>query len=264
MDTERTPADPGPQDDRPGGHGQPGAHRAGATAAVARRPWYARPLTWIITVLAVIAVVVAAIIGVRIYADSQNSNAPAAFSSQSATDQGQAGDISGSWKTADGSQAGYRVGEVLNGEDVTVVGRTEDVEGDITIDGTSLKQGSTITVDLSTVTTDEDRRDKYFTSKAVDTSQYPDATFTVDSDTDRAALASDGSAEVEVPGTLEINGKKQDATVTMKASRSDDGLTVTGSTAVTWEDYGVKAPDMGFVSVEDSGSIEFSLNLEQA
>ncbi|WAL39959.1 hypothetical protein BRM1_12070 [Brevibacterium sp. BRM-1] len=56
----------------------------------------------------------------------------------------------------------------------------------------------------------------------------------------------------------------QDATVTMKASRSDDGLTVTGSTAVTWEDYGVKAPDMGFVSVEDSGSIEFSLNLEQA
>ncbi|MCK2125039.1 YceI family protein, partial [Pseudomonas sp. PNPG3] len=77
--------------------------------------------------------------------------------------------------------------------------------GSITIDGTTLTQGE-ITVDLTTVATDENARDEYFRSTAVDTGTYPEATFALDGDVDLAALAADGTQTATVAGTLEING----------------------------------------------------------
>lgn len=244
----------------------------------ARRPIYARPLTWIISAAVVIVLVIGAIVGTKIYVSAQNDTAPDAFGStasateepsgsgtsadEGAAGEGSAGEIAGEWEISDGSEAGYRVAEVLNGDDVTVVGRTDDVTGSVTIEGTTLTAGE-VKVDLSTVATDNDRRDSYFTSTAIDTNSHPDATFTSEESIDLAALADSGSAEVELPGTLTINGQSQDATATVTATRTDDGLTVTGSIDATWADYGVEAPDLGFVSVEDSGVVEFSLTLTQ-
>jgi hypothetical protein len=37
---------------------------------------------------------------------------------------------------------------------------------------------------------------------------------------------------------------------------------VIGSVPVTFADFGVEAPSLGFVTVEDEGSIEFSLQLQ--
>ena len=46
------------------------------------------------------------------------------------------------WSIAPGSQAGYRVGEVLAGQDSTAVGRTNVVTGSMNIKGTSVESGS--------------------------------------------------------------------------------------------------------------------------
>jgi hypothetical protein len=41
------------------------------------------------------------------------------------------------------------------------------------------------------------------------------------------------------------------------------GGQVSGSIPITFEDYGVEAPSLGFVEVEDQGFVEFLLNVEQ-
>ena len=53
----------------------------------------------------------------------------------STVDQSQ---LTGDWSVGDGSSAGYRVDEVLNGTDVTVVGTTDQVSGTVTVDGTTV------------------------------------------------------------------------------------------------------------------------------
>ncbi|WP_434964905.1 YceI family protein [Brevibacterium casei] len=229
------------------------------------RPFFARPLVWIIA-LAAALVIIAAIVGTRMYASSQNASAPEEFLSDDvaeatdSTGSAAAGEIAGQWSVGEGSEAGYRVDEVLNGEDVTVVGRTDDVTGDVTISGTALTEGA-VAVDLTTVTTDNSRRDGYFTSQAIDTSTYPEATFTVAEAVDLSALADSGTAEIEIPGALEINGQSRETTATSTVSRTDSGLAVAGAIDVTWQDHGVTPPNLGFVSVEGSGVVEFSLAL---
>jgi hypothetical protein len=40
-------------------------------------------------------------------------------------------------------------------------------------------------------------------------------------------------------------------------ARTDAGLETAGKVDVTWQDFGVEPPNMGFGSVADAGSIEF-------
>src|SRR6266511_1167899 len=51
------------------------------------------------------------------------------------------GTVSGDWKVSSGSQAGYRVNEVLFGQDHEAVGRTSQVTGQMAIPGTTVTSG---------------------------------------------------------------------------------------------------------------------------
>ncbi|GAA1736147.1 YceI family protein [Brachybacterium phenoliresistens] len=244
---------------------------------VRRRRLSSRALTGIVAAAAVLVLGLGGfLIGSRIYADQRNAAAPEAFTAtaeaSAASDGGgggstgapAAGEVGGTWTVAEGSQAGYRVAEVLNGQDVTVVGRTSSVTGSAEITGTSLSE-TRIVVDLASVETDAAQRDEYFRTRAIDTAAHPEAVFTLTAPVDVAALAETGTATVTVPGTLEINGQTQDVRIALTLARSQDGtLTVVGAADATWSDYGVEAPDLGFVSVEDAGQIEFSLVLAAA
>ena len=77
-----------------------------------------------------------------------------------------------------GSQAGYRVGELLSGQRVDAVGRTPDVTGSVQLADTRVTAGE-ITVDIRTVTSDQSRRDDYFTANIMETTRYPNAVFTL-------------------------------------------------------------------------------------
>lgn len=227
------------------------------------RSFLTRPITWIIVIVVILVLIAGVVIGTRIYASSQNDAAPEAFASSTALPDAEPGSADGSWTVADGSEAGYRVDEVLNGEDVTVVGRTGDVTGAVEITDSALTEGQVI-VDLSTVTTDSDQRDQYFRSQAVNTSIHADATFTLDGPGDLGDLAESGSATVTVPGSLEINGTTQQVEAELQVTRTPEGtLAVSGASDLTWSDYGVEAPDLGFVSVQETGQIEYSLILTE-
>jgi polyisoprenoid-binding protein YceI len=165
-------------------------------------------------------------------------------------------DLTGDWAIGTGSTAGYRVDEVLNGTDVTVVGTTEDVTGTITVDGSTLS-AATVTVDVASIATDQPPRDSYFRDEAMQVSQYPDATFTLTQPIDAAVPASGEVATVDATGELTMHGVTQTVTVPLQAALSGDGVQVSGSIPVTFSDYGVEAPSLGFVSVEDQGTVEF-------
>ena len=166
-------------------------------------------------------------------------------------------DSSGTWTVSDGSYAGYRLDEVLQGEDVTVTGRTEDVTGEVTIADGEVTEAN-IEVKVATIATDSDNRDGYFRENAIESDQFPTATFEL---TEPAALE-EGATEVALVGDLTVHGETK--SVTVDAEVGGDGastLQVVGSVPITFADFGVEAPNLGFVSVEDTGSVEFSLDL---
>jgi polyisoprenoid-binding protein YceI len=167
-----------------------------------------------------------------------------------------ASQLTGDWSIGDGSTAGYRVDEVLNGTDVTVVGKTDQVSGTITVDGTTIS-AATIDVDVASIATDSSNRDDYFRGTAMQVNQYPTATFTLTQPIE-AAVPSDGEvAKVEATGELTMHGVTKTVTVPLQAALSGDGVQVSGSIPVTFSDYGVDAPSLGFVKVEDQGTVEF-------
>src|SRR5712692_8869136 len=79
------------------------------------------------------------------------------------------------------NEARYRVREQLAGVNFPsdAVGATKAVTGVIVAkpDGTILRDQSKITVDLSTLRSDDDRRDNFLRTSALQTSRYPTATF---------------------------------------------------------------------------------------
>lgn len=165
--------------------------------------------------------------------------------------------LGGTWAVADGSFAGYRVDEVLGGEDVTVTGRTEEVDGSVTLDGGTITEAE-IVVDMASVATDEPPRDDYFRTQALQTNTYPTATFTLTEPVE----VPDGATAVDLAGDLTVHGVTQQVTVDAEvAAAGDDAVQVVGSVPVTFADFGVEAPSLGFVTVEEQGAVEFSLLL---
>ena len=165
-------------------------------------------------------------------------------------------DVSGDWSIGAGSTAGYRLDEVLNGTDVTVVGTTDEVSGTVTVDGDTVT-AATVTVAVASITTDSGNRDQYFRNVALETEQFPTATFTLAEPID-AAVPADGQVEtVQATGDLTMHGVTQRVTVDLQAALSGDGVQVSGAIPVTFSDYGVEAPTLGFVEVEDTGTVEF-------
>ncbi|GIG41798.1 YceI family protein [Cellulomonas phragmiteti] len=199
--------------------------------------------------------VVAVVVGPGLYADWANSNADAAPTLQAdATGTGvEATD--GTWTVGEGSFAGYRLDEVLRGQDVTVTGRTEQVTGTVTVEDGRLTAAD-VEVDMASITTDQPPRDGYFRDQALQVAMYPTATFTL---TEPADVG--GATSVQLTGDLTIRDVTRAVTVDAQVAASGGTVQVVGSVPVTFADYGVEAPDLGFVTVEDTGSVEFDLRL---
>jgi polyisoprenoid-binding protein YceI len=170
----------------------------------------------------------------------------------------------GTWVAASGSQAGYRVDEVLLGQNVTAVGRTGNVDGALTINGAKVESAA-ISIDLASVQSDESRRDNQFRGRIMNVAQYPTATFTLKSPIDLGTLPAEGAA-VTVPATgeLTLHGTKKMVTVNVTAKRTAGIISVSGTIPVVFADYGIPSPSFGPASVEDHGEIEFLVNFTKS
>jgi polyisoprenoid-binding protein YceI len=229
---------------------------------------------WRWTVAGVVAVAVLAVAGPFVYINFIKSDAPApltaattAPTTPATTQAGQSasdGSIAGTYSVTSGSQAGDRVKEVLFGQDAEAVGRTSAVTGQITVDGTRVTAGDFL-VDLTTVQSDESRRDNQFQGRIMDTATYPTATFKLAQPIELAALPADGaSVTAKALGQLTLRGTTREVMVDVSAQRSGGSIRLSGQIPVTFADFNIPNPSFGPASTEDHGLIEFLLVLARA
>lgn len=165
-----------------------------------------------------------------------------------------------SFEDSTGTFVGFRVDEELSGiGSTTAVGRTPDVSGTLTIDGTTVTD-VTIEADMTAITTNEQRRNDRVQS-ALDTDQFPTATFVLTEPIELGDESLSGNtATVDATGELTIHGVTKTVTIPLQATLVDDTIVVVGSLEVSFADYGVSVPSAPVVvSAEDHGPIELQL-----
>lgn len=164
------------------------------------------------------------------------------------------------FESASGTFAGFRIAERLSviGE-TEAVGRTGDVTGTITIEGTQATEAS-FEVNLTTLTTNQSRRDGKVQS-ALDTGQFPTALFTLTEPIELGDAVNTGEAvSVTAVGDLEIHGETRPVEVAIEAQVKDGTLVVVGSTEITFSDFAVTVPQAPVVEfVADVGTVEVQL-----
>ncbi len=175
------------------------------------------------------------------------------------------GSVAGTWNVTAGSEAGYRVREQLANlpAESDAVGRTSDVSGSITLaaagDGAQLT-GGTITVNTTTIASDESRRDNRMRSEGLQTDQFPTATFTITQPVDIPAAALAGTAtDITLTGDLTLHGVTKSVQIPAKAQLQDGQIQVAGAITFPLADYSITAPNIGgfIVSIADQGALEF-------
>ncbi|MGH3509527.1 MAG: YceI family protein [Nocardioidaceae bacterium] len=169
------------------------------------------------------------------------------------------------WKVSSGSQAGYRVKEVLAGQPDTAVGRTSSISGSFELTGSVVAKGS-FTVDLRTVTSDEGRRDEQFNGRIMDTAEHPLATYTLTKPIDLGSAPVAGKIiSVKAAGALAMHGVTHPVTASIRARYTGSAFEISGSIPVTFEDWAIANPGFaGFVTTENHGIVEFLLTTTRA
>jgi polyisoprenoid-binding protein YceI len=197
-----------------------------------------------------------------------SSASPGASAAASRPTDGSGEDLAGTWTITEGSQVGYRVREQLAtlSAESDAVGRTSDVTGSIMLEGdgaaVTLTAGS-ITVDTTTIKSDEDRRDNRLRTEGLHTDTYPTATFTITEGVEIPASAIEGTAaDITLVGDLELHGVTKSVTIPAQARLADGTIQVAGSITFPLADFEIVAPNVGgfIISIADEGALEFQVN----
>jgi polyisoprenoid-binding protein YceI len=152
------------------------------------------------------------------------------------------------------SKATFTIDEVLFGNPNTVVGETDKVAGQILVNAqdTSKSQVGEIKIDVSTLVTDNDLRNRTLHGRILetDTSANQYATFVAKSITGLPESITVGQqVSFTITGDLTIHQVTKTVTfdATVKAV-SDEQITGTASTTVKYSDFGISVPDVPSVT----------------
>ena len=165
-----------------------------------------------------------------------------------------------SFEDSTGTFVGFRLQEELNGiGSTTAVGRTPEVSGTMTIDGTTVTAVS-VEAKMDAITTNDSRRDDN-ARHALGTDEFPVATFELTQPIELGDAAASGEAvAVTAIGDLTIHGTTLPVEIPLEAQLVDGVVVVVGSVDVVFADYGVSVPDAPIVvSADDHGVIELQL-----
>ncbi len=171
----------------------------------------------------------------------------------------------GSFSDFSSSFVGYRVDETFTDQSAnTAVGRTPNVDGALTLDGSTITAVD-VTADLTSLESDDDRRDGQLRRQAIQTEQFPTATFELTSPIELGTAPADGATiSATAMGELTLHGVTKTVEVPIQASLSGDVVTVIGQIEIQFADYGIERPTSFLVlSIEDNGIMEFNLHFRK-
>jgi len=170
--------------------------------------------------------------------------------------------LDGTYAVGAGSEAGYRVHEVLIGQDSTAVGRTSKISGTVVISANQVT-AATMTVDMASVTSDQSERNAQFDGRIMDVAQYPTATVRLTTPIALGTLPPVGShATYSATADLTLHGATRPVNLSLSAERTGSGIYVLADVPVVFADWGIANPSVGgFVTTDSSGTIEVLVHL---
>ncbi len=170
---------------------------------------------------------------------------------------------SGTWKATSASVVGYRVNEVLFGQNNVAVGRTHSVTGTITLSGTTVSAAHFV-VQMADVHSDQSERDAQFDNRIMSVSQYPTSTFTLVSPIELGNIAAGTKVHHTASGNLTLRGQTNVVTFTLSAEYTANSIEVSGSIPITFAEWDIPNPGFGNAITTDShGILEFLLVLHR-
>jgi len=188
--------------------------------------------------------------------DTESSIAPTSTLTQDAG-------ITGTWLATNQSTVGYRVKEVLGGVDTEGVGRTNQVNGSLRIQETTLLT-AVFEIDVASIKSDSSKRDNQFTGNIMDVSTYPTADFVLTTPIDFGSIPLPGVQLTAIAtGDLTLHGVTRAVTFEVTTEYASNVIGVLGSIDITFADYGIANPSNAFVSTGDTGLLEFVLAFER-
>ena len=187
------------------------------------------------------------------------SASPTATATAAATTTATTASSSASWTITDRSKATIRVREQLVGvslpSDAVLTATGAKGSFALNADGT-FASGSKITIDLTTLSSDERDRDNFIKQDTLQVRQFPTAEFVP---TKTAGLIlplpTSGTFTFTLTGNLTIKGTTKEVTFDVTAKRDGSDLTATATANPSWKfgDFGMRAPSVPFrvLSVTD-------------
>lgn len=166
-------------------------------------------------------------------------------------------DVEGEWVATSESVVGYRVKEILFGQSTEGVGRTNAVTGSLVI-ADSTVTSATFSVDMATLTSDSDRRDRQVSGRILDVASFPTATFELTEPIVLTPAALDGAElSVTAAGTLTLRGVTKQVSIPLVAKLVDGKVSVNGSLEIVFAEWSIPDPSISAIVVEDRGLLEF-------
>ncbi len=165
-----------------------------------------------------------------------------------------------------GNEARYRVREQLLHHDMPndAVGKTTAISGALALqsNGTFDTAASKITIDVTTLKSDQDRRDGYVQQRLSETDRFPTVVFVPTTISGgQIPFASNGPATLDLNGLLTVHGVTRPTVWHITAQTSGPDVTGTGYTKFTFDDMSLQQPHLRFLlSVADTITLEYDFH----
>jgi polyisoprenoid-binding protein YceI len=168
-----------------------------------------------------------------------------------------------------GNEARYRVREQLVGVDLPndAVGTTQAIAGTLLVDaaGNVVRDSSRITVTITGLKSDKDRRDNFIRRRTMETEKYPTVELVPTALRGLTARPKAGPSTFELIGDLTVHGVTRPSTWKVNAHSEGDDLVGSATTAFTFKDFALDQPRVPIVlSVEDTIKLEYDFRFTQA
>ncbi|WP_438496914.1 YceI family protein [Paenibacillus sp. IHBB 3054] len=168
--------------------------------------------------------------------------------------------LNGAWSIADTSKVYWSV--TTSKETVNFV--NEKVQGtwNVNLEDAAAMTGEG-TLEMSALDSENAQRDEHVKSDDyLAVTQFPQSTFTVKSFSELPAEWTEGTAvPVEMQGTLTVKGIEKDVTFQSQAVYSGGQLLLSGTTTVTFEDFGMVSPHSIVLDTENNLEVRLELTL---
>ena len=166
-------------------------------------------------------------------------------------------DVNGTYHVGSGSEAGYRVSEVLVGQHATAVGRTSKIWGTVSIANDAVTSGS-FGVDMASVVSDQSQRNAQFDGRIMDVTQYPTATLTLTAPIVLGSVPPVGAkATYAASGILDMHGVSRAVRFSLSTERTSNGIYALADLPIVFAQWNIANPSVGgFVTTADSGTLE--------